>query len=119
MPSAAKPKLSVRTLGDVTVVSFVDRMIVNEDLVRDVGEQLREIVDAPGTVKLLLDFADVRFMSSSLLGLLLPMTRTLAARGGEMKLCNLAPSLKEVFTVSKLDRLFALYDSDDAAMAAF
>ncbi len=119
MPPAAKPKLNVRTVGDVTVVSFVDRMLVNEDLIREVGEQLRHLVEAQGVVNLLLDFADVRFMSSSLLGLLLPLTRTLAARGGQMKLCNLTPSLKEVFTVSKLDRLFSLYDGEEAAMKAF
>jgi hypothetical protein len=36
-----------------------------------------------------------------------------------MKICNLAPALKEVFAVSKLDRLLPNYDREDAALAAF
>ena len=119
MPTTPKAKLNVQTVGQVTAVSFVDRMLVNEDLIREVGEQLNAVAGAPHVVNLLVDFRDVRFMSSSLLGLMLPLLRSIERRGGKMKLCNVAPSLKEVFTVSKLDRLFALYENDDEALAAF
>ena len=119
MPTGAKPRLNVQTVGDVTVVGFVDRMLVNEDIIREVGDQLRELVEVQGVDKLLLNFSDVRYMSSSLLGLMLPLTRSLTRRGGQMKLCNLVPSLKEVFTVSKLDRLFSLYDQEATALDAF
>ena len=119
MATVGKPRLNVRKSSDVTVVSFVDRMLVNEDIIREIGEQLRALVADPDVTHVLLDFQDVRFMSSSLLGLLLPLMRALGQRGGQMKLCSLAPSLREVFTVSKLDRLFALYDDEEDALKAF
>lgn len=119
MPTGPKPRLNVRTMGQVTVVSFADRMLVNEDAIREVGEQLEEVARSPDVVNLLLDFRDVRFMSSSLLGLMLPLLRGIERRGGKMKLCNVAPSLKEVFTVSRLDRLFSLYETDTEAVDAF
>lgn len=119
MATASKPRLNVRKCGDVTAVSFVDRMLVNEDLIREVGEQLHVLIADPAVTHVLLDFQDVRFMSSSLLGLLLPLMRSLGQRGGQMKLCSLAPSLREVFAVSKLDRLFALYDDQESALKAF
>jgi anti-sigma B factor antagonist len=119
MPPQLKPRLLVRRAGNVTVVGFADRMLVNEDLIREVGDELHELVDVKQVDNLLLNFSDVRFMSSSLLGLLLPLMRALQGRGGQMKLSNLAPSLREVFTVSKLDRLFALYEDETAALNAF
>lgn len=119
MPSEPKSKLNVRTARHVTVVSFADRMLVNEETIRDVGDQLRELVETQKVANLLLDFRDVRFMSSSFLGMMLPLLRAIDRRGGQMKLCNVAPSLKEVFTVSKLDRLFLLYDDENAALDAF
>lgn len=119
MPAPAKQHLYVRSVEGVTVVGFADRMLVSEEVIQVVGEQLLELVGKKDSRNVLLDFSEVRFMSSALLGVLLPVVRKLTKEGGQLKLCSLAPPLKEVFEVSKLDRLFAICDNESAALAAF
>jgi len=119
MSAPAKQHLHVRSVDGVTVVGFADRMLVSEEVIHVVGEQLLDLVGKKGVRKVLLDFTDVRFMSSALLGVLLPLVRKLTKEGGQLKLCGISPGLREVFEVSKLDRLFAIYDHESAALASF
>ncbi len=119
MPGAVKQRLSAASVKDVTVVSFTDRMLIHEDMIREVGEQIQELIPAKEAMKLLLNFQQVRHMSSSMLGILLPLSRALAKNGGQLKLCSLEPGLREVFKVTKLERAFVIYEDEASALAAF
>jgi anti-sigma B factor antagonist len=64
------------------------------------------------TVSLLIDFAEVTFMSSAGLGVLLAAQKRLAANQKELYLCNVAAPIKNIFSLSALDSYFKFVNSD-------
>jgi len=57
----------------------------------------------PGITGLVMDLGDVPYMSSAGLRVILIAAKTLAARGGRLALCGLAPQVAEVIALSRFD----------------
>jgi anti-sigma B factor antagonist len=112
-------RLEVEDIGDVTVVNFVDRKILDEQNIQVIGEQLFGLVDEIGRRKLLLNFGNVEYLSSAALGKLITLNKKLQAAGGKLILCNIAPQIFEVFEITKLDKFFKIHKEEQAALQAF
>ena len=52
------------------------------------------------------DFAELKYISSAGLGLLFSVQRRLTDRGRGLRLVNLSPHLREIFTIAEFDRIF-------------
>jgi anti-sigma B factor antagonist len=118
----AQPKrrcLEVEDIGDVTVVNFVDRKILDEQNIQVIGEQLFSLVEEVGRRKLLLNFGNVEYLSSAALGKLITLNKKLQSHGGRLILCNIAPQIYEVFEITKLDKFFKIQKDEQAALQAF
>jgi anti-sigma B factor antagonist len=109
----------VETIGGVTVASFADDEIVAEDVIHDVDEQLGELANGLASRDVLLNFREVRLMSSTMLAVLLKFSRRLAAVRGRVKLCCVDPSLREIFKITRFDRLFEIHDEEHLALDSF
>jgi anti-anti-sigma factor len=72
-----------------------------------------------GARRILLDLADVTFLSSSGLRALLLIRKELMTLGGELRLSSLQPQVYEVFTLTGFTQVFAIHSSADEARAAF
>ena len=59
-------RLEVEDIGDLTVVYFTDKEILDEQNIQIVGEQLFSLVDELGRRKLVLDFGNVECLNSPL-----------------------------------------------------
>jgi anti-sigma B factor antagonist len=70
-----------------------------------VGERLCALADQLGPCTLLLDFSNVGYVSSALLGLLIRLHKRLGAAGGRLRLRNLSPRVYEVFEVTRLNTI--------------
>ena len=112
-------RLELEDIGDVTVVNFVDRKILDEQNIQIIGEQLFSLVDEEGLRKLLLNFGNVEYLSSAALGKLITLNKKLQAAGGRLVLCNIDPQIKEVFEITKLNKLFTIHEEEQAALQAF
>jgi anti-sigma B factor antagonist len=112
-------RLEVEDIGDVTVVNFVDRRILDEQNIQIIGEQLFSLVDEVGRRKILLNFGNVEFLSSAALGKLIALHKKLQAVGGRLILCNIDPEIYEVFEITRLDRFFNIQKEEQAALQAF
>src|ERR1043165_8875885 len=99
-------RLEVEHIGDVTVVSFVDRKILDEQNIQIIGEQLFKLVEEQGKRKILLNFSNVEYLSSAALGKLITLNKKAQAAGGRLILCNIDPQIYEVFEITKLNKLF-------------
>ncbi len=69
--------------------------------------------------RLIVDLADVVYISSSGLRALLTARRLAQSRGGDIKLCRLSSRVQAVFEMVGFTRVFDIYDSVEAAQAAF
>src|SRR5580704_8120061 len=112
-------RLEVEDIGDVTVVSFTDRKILDEQNIQVIGDQLFSLVDELGRKKILLNFGNVEYMSSAALGKLITMNKKLQQAQGKLILCNIDPQIHEVFEITKLDKFFKIMKEEQAALQAF
>jgi len=112
-------RLEVEDIGDVTVINFVDRKILDEQNIQVIGEQLFSLVDQDGRRKLLLNFRNVEYLSSAALGKLITLNKKLQAGGGRLILCNIDPQIYEVFEITKLDKFFNIQKEEQAALQSF
>ena len=122
MSSSQPPRrrrLEVEDIGDVTVVSFTDKKILDEQNIQVIGEQLFGLVDDSGRQKLLLNFSNVEYMSSAALGKLITLNKKVQAAGGKLVLCGIIPQIREVFEITKLDKLFVIRGDEQEALQMF
>jgi len=112
-------RLEVEDIGDVTVVNFVDRKILDEQNIQLIGEQLFSLVDDLGRRKILLNFQNVEFLSSAALGKLITLNRKLQSVEGRLVMCSIAKEIREVFEITKLDKLFKIYNEEQAVCYHF
>ena len=112
-------RLGVENLGDVTVVCFTDRKILVEQSIQAIGEQLQNLISESGGKKLLLNFRNVEYMSSAVLGMLVTLNKKIQMAGRKLVLCNIDPQIREVFAITKLDKVFVIRGEEQEALQAF
>ena len=117
--SNASQFVDVEEINDVTVVRFLDNKILDETNIAQIGERLFRLVDNDGKKKLLLDFANVEYLSSAALGKLITLDKKMKAQAGRMRLCNIRPGIYEVFAITRLNKVFDIRDSRDEGMKDF
>ncbi len=112
-------RLVVREEGDVTIVQFVDRNILEEASIQQIGEEIATIIDNATSPKLLLNFENVEHLSSAALGTLITINNKVRQKGGQLRLSNIDSNIYEVFVITKLNKLFQIHDNNDKALASF
>jgi anti-sigma B factor antagonist len=113
----AAQRLKVEQIADVSVIHFLDKRILDEPTIQAIAEQLFGLVDDDGRRKLLLNFSNVEYMSSAALGKLINLHKKLTGLKGKLTMCNVIPQILEVFTITKLDKIFKIFPDEDSAMA--
>ena len=114
-----RQRLVVEDIGDITVVNFVDKKILDDQNIQVIGEQLLSLVEELGRQKILLNFANVEFLSSAALGKLIVLNRKLNETGGKLVLCNIDRNIYEVFEITKLNKVFAIAKDEQSGLQAF
>src|SRR5256886_5617472 len=118
-PPTRRRRLEVEDIGDVTVVNFTDKKILDEQNIQVIGEQLFSLIDELGRKKILLNFGNVEYLSSAALGKFITLNKKVNAAGGRLILCNIDPQIYEVFEITKLNKLFNIQKEEQAALQAF
>lgn len=119
MSQGRRRRLDVVDVGDVSVVKFVDKRILDEQNIQLIGEQLFELVDNDGKRKVVLNFDNVEYLSSAALGKLINLNKKVRAVSGQLKLCSIKPEIYEVFEITRLNRVFQIHDDEQSALEAF
>ena len=116
---AVHRRLQLSQVGDVTVVRFVDRKILDEANIQELGQELFQLIEEEKRSSLLLNFSSVEFLSSAALGKLITIDKRVKAPGGKLQLRNIRPEIYEVFAITKLNKLFDIKDDEADALASF
>ena len=112
-------RLQVADMDGVTVVQFVDKKILDESNIQEMGQELFQLVEEDKRDKILLNFHSVEFLSSAALGKLITLDKKVKAHGGKLRLSNIRPEIYEVFAITKLNKLFDIQDDEATALQAF
>ena len=111
-------RIDVSDVGDVSVVQFKDRKILDESNIQEMGRELFELVEQDRS-KILLNFMNVEFLSSAALGKLITLDKKIKASKSQLKLSNIRPEIYEVFAITRLNKLFDIHEDESDALATF
>lgn len=82
-------------------------------------EILKELIDVEKFYQILLDLSELKFIESSLIGVIVETYRSLIMINGKMNLVVKSQSVYERFEVSQLDKLLRIYNNIDEAKKSF
>lgn len=111
--------LVVQNIGGVVVANFTESSVLDAKDIEAIEQQLYELVDDQAQRKILLDFSHVRFLSSSLLGVLISLQKKSQAIKGQVVICGLRADLKKPFEITHLDKLFRFHKDEQAGLKSF
>ncbi|MEI6289131.1 MAG: STAS domain-containing protein [Chloroflexota bacterium] len=99
--------------SNIPVLSLKGRFDAHEiGAVRDwIAKQLEH-----GQAKLLVDLADVNFIDSSALSILVQGLKHCREKGGDLLLCSFQPPVKVIFELTRLDKAFHIFANEQEAL---
>ncbi len=104
--------------GEIRVISIDAVQFVDAAAIDQCYREIVELLNKTEEKHVLLHFGRVAFMSSSALGMLVRLNKKCKEFGISLKLCSIAPEIREVFRITNLDRVFEIHaDADDALQA--
>ncbi len=110
--------LHITKQNDVAVVRFATSRILDQSNVQQLGDELDALVEKYNLDKIVLNFENVSYMSSAVMGKLVSLLKRVQNAGGELKLCNIEDSIYEIFEIMRFDRMFDILDTEDEAVIA-
>jgi len=116
---AQASRIIAHTERDVGVVSLMDVRLTDLNMIENLGKQLIGLVEKRYMVKMVLDFAKVKYLSSAALRQLIALKKRLDKENGEVKLSGITPDILTVFKTTQLDKVFDIQPSAQAAVARF
>jgi len=102
MPTAPKPQLARSLTRGVLVLTVLEPQLQGDRLVNTFRHELDQAVAESGTKTIVLDFRNVRSLSSAAFRPLLSLRRNLEALGGRLVLCHLTPVVAEAFQATRV-----------------
>ncbi len=109
-------EISVTTKGSIAVMNLEGTLDTNSS--PHAQKSLDELFDS-GTLKILMNFTKVDFVTSAGLRVLLGTAQKLQKAGGELRVCNLNEQVMEIFEMSGFDEILNVYATEDEAMQGF
>ena len=110
-----KPRISVKYAENATIVTLTDENILEENDIRALQESIMPVVEQAERINLILDFQNVRFLSSAVLGLLIRISKKIYERNGQLRLCHINPKIHEIFKITRLTKIFDIYQDVESA----
>lgn len=110
--------LDAREEGGVFVISFKHASIGGIEEVEEIAKTLRSFIQEQSVHRMVVDFSNVSFFSSQMLGLLVDLWRRIKEHGGTLLISGINPQLTRVFRITHLDKLFEFHETAEAAIAA-
>ena len=108
-------KIKDEKMDDIIICNLEGEIDINTSL------ELRKVFDKfinNNQKKIIIDFSYVSYIDSSGLATLIEMLQRLKKIGGNLYLVNLSDRIKNIFEVTKLIKLFLIFDNKDLAIEA-
>ena len=110
-------KLSYQERDGIVILEPKGKILGGPDATT-LKDQLQSLIDS-GKTKVIIDLAEVDYMKSTGLGILISTLTTLKRAQGELKLANVTDKIQSLLTITKLVTVFDDFESVDEAVAAF
>lgn len=112
-------RLTIEDYAGVVLVTFNESTILDSFVIDEMARVLYQLPDEKKKSRIVLNFSNVRSLSSSALGVLVNLNKKVAAIKGSLALCGIAAEIRKIFVITQLEKDFTFYDSEQSAMRAF
>jgi anti-anti-sigma factor len=106
-------------VSNVSVVRFKDKKVMDPARIEQLGVELLTLVNDGKPDNVLINFEDVNFFSSAAINKLIVLEKRVRARGGKIRLSNLAPVVRDLFSYTNLDSMFQIDPDQQQAIDSF
>ena len=113
-------RVSSRKKDSIMILDVQGRVVgdASLDLRRSINGWLAEIPEE-AKLKVVLNLDKVSMMDSSGLGVLVSSYTSVQKRGGRLVLAGLGKGLQNLIAITKLTRVFDMYENEDEAVKSF
>lgn len=115
----SESRLRITNTDGVAQVRFIDRNILDEANIQQIGDEIAQVIEASPKPRILICFENVDHLSSAALGTLITINNKVRNKGGQLRLSNIDPQIYEVFVITKLNKLFEIHSTADEALGSF
>ncbi|MHC5060742.1 MAG: STAS domain-containing protein [Planctomycetota bacterium] len=114
-----QPKISVEYIENATIATLTDEQILDEADVQGLEKSIMPLVEEAEVINLVIDFSNIKFLTSAVLGILIRVSKKIYESDGQLKLCSINSKILEIFKVTRLDRIFDICEDRSAAIQDF
>ena len=108
--------IEIRESQDIRIVAFMGNLDTGTS--PEAESRINELLD-DGTQKLLVNFEQLNFISSTGLRVLLATAKKLKASGGDLRICALNATVQEVFDISGFITILNVKGTEEEALSSF
>jgi anti-sigma B factor antagonist len=102
--------------NDMVICSVSGDIDINSS--PQIRKSFDKIIDGK-TMKIIINLSGVSYIDSSGLATLVEILKKTRNYGGKLRLSNLAAKVKSLFEITKLEKLFDIYDTEEEARTNF
>ena len=114
---SSKLQIDERQIEDITVLTLRGEITADDgDLV--FGRRVDELIKK-GQVKIVLNLADVTYIDSSGVGMMVAESKAVYGQGGVMKLAHLSARSHHLLAMLKLKLVFEIFEDEASALRSF
>ncbi len=95
-------------------ILFLSGELIDKNQANDLIIQVNGLLEA-GNHKFIIDLADLKYMNSSGLNVLIQLLTKTRNNGGDSVICNVSKKVNELLIITKLNTLFKVADDKEAA----
>ncbi len=110
-------KISEVIRGDVAVLTVTGALMSGPE-VAPFQDHIKRLVK-DGIRNVVVDFSNVKWFGSSMLGVLTASLTTLRSEGGDLRLTGVTKKIESILMVTRLASIFRTIDTADRAVASF
>ena len=105
--------------GEIRVLAIDAAQLLDAAVIEQCYREIAAALDGCEESHVLVDFSRVNFMSSMALGMLIRVNKKCKEYKVTLKLCGIAPDIRQVFKITGMDKIFEIHADLGEALAAF
>lgn len=105
--------------GDILTITLSDAKILDAEIIEQIHQEITTILSETQQRNVILDFREVKFLSSAALGMLILVNKKCKELKINLKLCGIIPEIAQIFKITGMNKVFAIYKTEADAIAAF
>ena len=108
MSATKQPLLDFHMDGPIAIGTIRTSSVLSAVNVAEFGNEVLQYIKDHPKLNLLLNFENVDYLSSAVLTELLRINKAIQETGGRLQLCAVSATIREIFEITNLDRIFII-----------